>query len=330
MDISALQNEIAAALEREGLTRAAASRLARGNPNLVKNIMNGHMPRIESLARLAEVLNLDLYFGPRRPAAAPPAPTDAAEPDAAPRPPSGGPGPDVLGILVAIRALNKVVHSLDPAAGTRPAAPDDGPEPRPDDALHVIGDEWFRSDWMARRGLDPAHCRLAEVFGSEMEPTLPHGTVVLVDRSRTVPLPMSVYLLRAGGRHRVRRLNLEDDRWVALGDHPQCPPRPLPADAEIVGRVVWSAREHPSSGRDGLGVVFEILGLVAALRSRVAARIGESGLADAERDALRDRLRSMPTERFGLLIERLTADALARPDGIGVLRRALSAPAPPD
>ena len=53
MDISAVQREIESVLRRAGLSRAAASCLARGNPSLATNIMNGHAPRLDSLVRLA-------------------------------------------------------------------------------------------------------------------------------------------------------------------------------------------------------------------------------------------------------------------------------------
>ncbi|MYD99131.1 MAG: hypothetical protein F4X98_17325 [Gammaproteobacteria bacterium] len=248
MDISAVQREIESALRREGLSRAAASRLAQGNPSLVKNIMNGHAPRLDSLARLAEVLNLDLYFGPPRNT---PAPAEtAATPADRPVPGPAAPDPDAHDVLAAIRALNRVVHALGPTAGRAPTAPAraaaDG------DRLHAVGDRWFRDDWMRRRGLDPSVCRLAEVTGSAMEPTLPDGTVVLVDRADRDPQPMSVYLLRLVDGQRVRRLGLEGNRWRMLGDHPRCPPIDLPDNARIVGRVAWSAREHPADGRDGL------------------------------------------------------------------------------
>ena len=63
MDLLSIQNEIKAALDRKGLKPATASRLASGNPNLIKNINAGHMPRVESLARLAEVLDVNFNFG---------------------------------------------------------------------------------------------------------------------------------------------------------------------------------------------------------------------------------------------------------------------------
>ena len=66
MDIQAIQRRVKQALSKKGLSAAAASRMAIGNPSLIKNIMKGHSPRLDSLMRLAEVLEVELYFGPPR------------------------------------------------------------------------------------------------------------------------------------------------------------------------------------------------------------------------------------------------------------------------
>ena len=281
--------------------------------------MNGHAPRLDSLARLAEVLNLDLYFGPPHGTPVPAATT--ATPAERPVPGPTAPGPDARDVLAAIRALNRVVHALGPAAGR--AAPAPARAAVGGDRLHAVGDRWFRDDWMRRRGLDPSVCRLAEVTGSDMEPTLPDGTVVLVDRADRDPQPVSVYLLRLVDGHRVRRLGLEGNRWRMLGDHPHCPPIDLPNTARIVGRVAWSAREHPADGRDGLGTVYEMLARFAVLRAGVAAGVDRFDAA-GERDELRRELGDLTDERFARLLGRLADEALRRPDGARVLRRALA------
>lgn len=62
------------ALEKQGLTAAAASKAAVDNASLIKNMSNarGKNPRYsyQALDKLAEVLNLELYFGPKRPVVA--------------------------------------------------------------------------------------------------------------------------------------------------------------------------------------------------------------------------------------------------------------------
>lgn len=67
MDVSALKPEIQRALRRRGISAAAASQMATGNANLVKNIYDGHVPRVDSLARLAAVLDLEFFLGPPPP-----------------------------------------------------------------------------------------------------------------------------------------------------------------------------------------------------------------------------------------------------------------------
>ena len=63
-NIHDIQKQIANGIAKKGLSAAAASRQAVGNPNLIKNIMNGHIPRLDSLMKLATVLDFVFYFGP--------------------------------------------------------------------------------------------------------------------------------------------------------------------------------------------------------------------------------------------------------------------------
>ena len=49
---------------------ASKASLESGSPDLVRNIRRGRMPSVERLRALCEVLDLDFYVGPRRPAGA--------------------------------------------------------------------------------------------------------------------------------------------------------------------------------------------------------------------------------------------------------------------
>lgn len=75
---------IEAALEAKHMSAAAASRAAVGNPALIKNLLNRKPNKrdhpVENLMKLAEVLDLEFYFGPRRTKAVP-AITGMAEPE---------------------------------------------------------------------------------------------------------------------------------------------------------------------------------------------------------------------------------------------------------
>ena len=63
MELSDIQAEIEQGLLNKDLSAAAASRLACGNPSLIKNILNGHTPKVDSLIRLAKVLDINFQFG---------------------------------------------------------------------------------------------------------------------------------------------------------------------------------------------------------------------------------------------------------------------------
>jgi len=58
------------ALDRQGLSASAASRAAVGNSALVKNLIHRRGEKqshpLENIERLAEVLDLEFYFGPKR------------------------------------------------------------------------------------------------------------------------------------------------------------------------------------------------------------------------------------------------------------------------
>jgi hypothetical protein len=75
---------IEAALEAKHLSAAAASRAAVGNPALIKNLLNRKPNKrdhpVENLMKLAEVLDLEFYFGPRRPRGVPAIPGMAESP----------------------------------------------------------------------------------------------------------------------------------------------------------------------------------------------------------------------------------------------------------
>lgn len=65
--MTGLIDQIDAALARTGLSDAAASRLAAGNASLIKNIRAGAgNVGFDSLRKLADVLDLEVYFGPKR------------------------------------------------------------------------------------------------------------------------------------------------------------------------------------------------------------------------------------------------------------------------
>ena len=103
---------------------------------------------------------------------------------------------------------------------------------------------YFRSEWLARKGLDAERCNIIGVMGESMEPTLPDGCVILLDRNRTRKLKGHIYVLRTEDGLVVKRAGKDEDGgWQLLSDHPEWKPQPWPYGAEVIGEVKWMARE---------------------------------------------------------------------------------------
>ncbi len=250
--------EIDVALERLGISARAASIRANSSPEMIRDMRRGHIPSVNKLRSLCETLGLEFYVGrPRRPRhdddeglSAVPLKTlerTAQELVRLAAGAGGDPVPDDLWPVLAGRRGRAVPQPADGAvpAGARPvavtrlaAAPGGG------EAQEVRRERvWFRQDWLERHGLDPERCAVIGLQGDAMEPALPDGCSVLVDRRRTEWLPPRILVLRTEGRMVARRAARSDDglRFMA-SDHPAWPDAPLPPDAEILGQVRWVAR----------------------------------------------------------------------------------------
>ena len=58
--------EIDAALEHLGLSARAASIRAQGAPEMIRDMRRGHVPSVQRLRSLCEVLDLEFFVGPPR------------------------------------------------------------------------------------------------------------------------------------------------------------------------------------------------------------------------------------------------------------------------
>ena len=66
MRVEDILREIDAALERRGISARAASIRAQGAPEMIRDMLRGHVPSVERLRSLCEVLGLEFYVGPPR------------------------------------------------------------------------------------------------------------------------------------------------------------------------------------------------------------------------------------------------------------------------
>ena len=101
----------------------------------------------------------------------------------------------------------------------------------------------FRHDWLTQRGIDPRHCHVISVQGDSMEPTLPDGSSILVDRNRREPQEDRIFVLRTEDGLVVKRLARDaKGRWQLVSDNPAHPTAPLLYGAEFIGEVRWMGR----------------------------------------------------------------------------------------
>ena len=137
---------------------------------------------------------------------------------------------------------------------------DDPSDRRPVEVLEVAGaggvgaevyDEtpvgllWFRNDWLKRHSIDPMQSNIITVRGESMEPTLPDGCSILVDKQRRTPLEGRIYVMRTEEGLVVKRLDRDEmGRWAIVSDNPDWDPVPMLYGTDIVGEVRWSAVTH--------------------------------------------------------------------------------------
>ena len=108
----------------------------------------------------------------------------------------------------------------------------------------VTGRIKFRRTWLRRHGLVADNCRVLTVAGESMEPTLPDGCSMLVNRAQRRLRDGRIFVVRTADGLIVKRAVGEGGGWVLTSDNPsgEWPPVPWPTDAEVIGEVKWAAR----------------------------------------------------------------------------------------
>ena len=106
-----------------------------------------------------------------------------------------------------------------------------------------VGLLWFRNDWLQSHSIDPEQSNIISVRGESMEPTLPDGCSILVDRKRREPHEDRIYVMRTEEGLVVKRLGLDEEgRWEIRSDSPDWRITPMSPGTEIIGEVRWAAR----------------------------------------------------------------------------------------
>ena len=243
-------------LNETGLSQHRAA-LAHGLPaDAIRSVLDGHVPGFDRVTSICDALGLEFYIGlPRGDLASiSPEVEEATEnlnralrraaeaADALSRLParpkaddnedaSTLTGEDEVIKFPATRQVDQI--DLAVAAGSGAEAEDET----------VTERLTFRLDWLKSHGLDPSQCTVVKVQGESMEPTLPEGTAILVDRARRRRRVGGVFVVRTADGVVVKRAGKDKaGRWLLLSDHPAWKPAPWPADAEVLGEVKWMAR----------------------------------------------------------------------------------------
>lgn len=208
-----------------GMSAKEASLRAVGNTALIANIGRERygLPSVEKLEALAEVLDLEFYFGP---------PRDT--------------GPIEQIVLEGDDYAHIPVHAATLAAG--------------DGAINgeeaVVDHLAFRRAWLSRIGISPANAVLARIargeLGESMMPTICPGDMVLIDTARReIPQrptnyrsrksPIYAFTTEEGAR--VKRITQHEDAIVLVSDNPDTPPEFIRRDrwpeVNVIGKVVW-------------------------------------------------------------------------------------------
>ena len=106
-----------------------------------------------------------------------------------------------------------------------------------------IGLLWFRNDWLQSHSIDPEQSNIISVRGESMEPTLPDGCSILVDRKRREPQEGRIYVMRTEEGLVVKRIGMDErGRWEILSDNHDWEPTLMAHGTDIIGEVRWSSR----------------------------------------------------------------------------------------
>lgn len=217
------------ALLRKGLSAAAASRLAVGNPSLIKNMRQetGSPKRLNAYAlqKLADVLDLEFYFGEGREGTVLTLPAGFSERTVEP--------------LSSTRARQEALEMgflpipYHPAAspnfrGTAPVA---------------LARQWLKTSGMSIESL-----AFLPVIGDDMAPTLTGGALALIDTAQIKTGTSGIWALGIKGRYVFARVQHPSPDMVLLkGDKSDLPVQIFKGEEmaalKILGRVVWVAHQ---------------------------------------------------------------------------------------
>ena len=179
----------------------------------IRNVLDGHEPKVSRAAEICRALGLEFYIGP---------PRNVAE---FPKPRGYDPAIDDADYVMVPRLPVKQ------AAGHGTMAPD-GEKP-----VELLA---FRREWMERNCLRPGEVSAVVVTGDSMTPTLAHGDTVLVDHQRNEARQGRIFAIRRGQDLLVKRMQNEPESgWMLTSDNEDYAPVGAGTDFRVIGEIVW-------------------------------------------------------------------------------------------
>ena len=110
----------------------------------------------------------------------------------------------------------------------------------------ITGRVKFRREWLARHGLAASACRVIQVLGESMEPTLVDGCSILVNQSSQRRRVGRIFVVRTDDGLVVKRAGKDRaGAWQLVSDNPNkqaWPTAPWPDNSPVIGEVKWAAR----------------------------------------------------------------------------------------
>ncbi|MDE2861070.1 MAG: helix-turn-helix domain-containing protein [Chloroflexota bacterium] len=210
------RERLAAAMARQGVTQQVLGEhigysLDSDQPTISKILSGRAQPSLEKLIQIAMYLNtsldylLELTDTPRRPQGADP-----------------GEASDVACVQA---------HTEPPPAGLTEFST----------VLPAEGSQPFRCrEFLKTYGIDLKRARVFHVVGDSMMPTLPHGSTILVDCTRAVPLENRLYVFKNDGDILVKRARqFPVGTWWWCSDHPLGGRMEQTDEDDVWGEVRW-------------------------------------------------------------------------------------------
>lgn len=257
------------AVKRSGRSARDISLAATGHESAVRDLKRGRDIQMKTAVALCRELGLEFYIGPPRVEA-----LDFERLGPAPGETGGARRADIAGnIRRAIAGMARAAIGL----GHNPIEPELWPVllahagetlPAGNESIAAAADSvtvieleatagagtggelfreeqkglvWFRRGWLERRGLEAANCVIMGVRGKAMQPHIPDGCSILVDRASREWIEGRILVIWGEeiGLAVKRAAEDENGARIMISDNPYWPDVPLPAGARIIGRVRW-------------------------------------------------------------------------------------------